>query len=277
MLVFPNAKINIGLRILRKRKDGYHDIQTVFYPIPLKDALEAVPSGKKAGSAELTVTGLPLSRENNLVLKAYRLLHRLYDLPGIRVHLHKMIPPGAGLGGGSSDAAHMLALLNNMFRLAMESGHLFRHAALLGSDCPFFISNRPSLGSGRGEKLQPLPFSLRGYFLLLLVAPVQINTARAYRETRAGPRNEKPATKDRSPDKLVCLPPGDWKERIGNDFEPYVFENYPLIRELKDKLYRSGALYASLTGSGSGVYGIFRESLQPEGLPPEVMSFNMRL
>lgn len=253
MVVFPNAKINIGLFVTEKRPDGFHNLETVFYPVSWADILEVNPAPEaKEGVCLWTNTGLPVDcpQEKNLVVRAYRLLDADYHLPAVRVHLHKLIPFGAGLGGGSSDAAFMLKALNTLFQLELSGEQLEEYAARLGSDCAFFIENRPAFASGKGECLEKIPLSLEDYRLVLVKPAGGVSTAEAY----AGicPR---PAPFDLR--QLPCLPVTAWKERIENDFEQTVFKKFPEIAMLKAKLYEKGASYAAMTGSGSAVFGLF--------------------
>ncbi len=254
MISFPKAKINIGLRIIRKRADGYHDIETLFYPVGLCDALEfVVPAGKPV-SDELTVTGIDIKtrQDKNLVIKAVRLIREKHHIPFLKIHLHKAIPSGAGLGGGSSDAACILKSINRCFNLSLSDDELRAAAMTLGSDCPFFINPEPSVARGRGEKLTVTSPVLEGYYAVLINPGIHISTREAY-------MNSKPSEPDSTLEKLVRYSPSEWKETVYNDFEDYVFRLYPQIGEIKRSLYRSGALYASMSGSGSTLYGIFSE------------------
>lgn len=282
MITFPNAKINIGLNIVAKRPDGYHDIETLFFPVNLQDALEVtlkkpldtgfIKKKLEAGSLlnlkteskfqndevftedsyELhllgdTIEGNPA---DNLVVKAYRLLAEDFDIPPVIIHLYKHIPSGAGLGGGSSDAAQMIALLNKRFGLKMKSRCMERYAAQLGSDCAFFIRNKPAFATGRGEILTPVDMSLQGYSIVIVKPNIFVSTAQAY----AGVTPAKPQVSLRD---AIKRPVSEWKDLIVNDFEKSVFANYPQLQQLKDKMYELGAEYASMSGSGSAIYGIF--------------------
>jgi 4-diphosphocytidyl-2-C-methyl-D-erythritol kinase len=254
MIVFPKAKINLGLRITRKRPDGYHDIETLFYPVGLGDALEFVVSGEPVNKDVLMVTGINTGNdpEDNLVIKALRKLREKHSIPFLKVHLHKVIPVGAGLGGGSSDAAFLLKAINRFFELSMNDASLKDAALELGSDCPFFIDYTPSFASGRGELLVPVKSVLSGYYILILNPGIEINTREAYQNCfPKEPRESLLLLTKRSVKK--------WKELIINDFEEYAFKKYPLIGEIKNELYNSGALFSSMSGSGSTVYGIFSE------------------
>lgn len=263
MVVFPGAKINIGLYVTGSRDDGYHNIETLFYPIGFSDILEviALPE-RRQGHIDLTLSGLQVEgpAEANLVVRAYRLLHEQVGLPGVQAYLHKCIPTGAGLGGGSSDAASMLVVLNRMFDLNLTSGDLMTLALRLGSDCPFFIEPKPSFAYGRGEELVPAAVSLQGKHILLFHPGTGISTAAAYRFV--------PVAIPEFPVKhMEQLPVNEWKRLVFNTFETYAFEQLPLLAWIKEELYRSGALYAGMTGSGSAVYGIFEcETTIPAGI-----------
>lgn len=250
MVVFPNAKINLGLRITNKRKDGYHNLETIFYPIEVIDALDVVESTK----FRIEITGLiPEGRaEDNLVVQAYKLLKKDHDLPPVSIHLHKRIPFGAGLGGGSSDAAFMLKALNALFSLECNKTTLVRYAAKLGADCAFFIDNTPSLATGIGNILTPVNVVLTGYHILVVVPPFQISTAEAY-------QNIHPYSPGESLTDLIRLPVTLWRYKLHNIFEETVFNKHPELPKIKNTLYNLGAVYASMTGSGSAVYGLFHD------------------
>lgn len=252
MLVFPKAKINLGLNITGRREDGYHNIETVFYPVSLCDALEVVAGNEETGTNNLKVTGYDLNvkPEENIVLKAVQRLRKLKPFPILRINLHKAIPAGSGLGGGSSDAACILRTIDRLFRLNIPEADLKQIASELGSDCPFFIDCRPSFATGRGEKLEPVGNVLKGYHIVLLNPGIQVSTRAAYEDCL-------PAIPEKSLKDLINYPVQEWKELIRNDFEKTVFLKYPLIGELKDALYKNGCLYSSMSGSGSTVYGIF--------------------
>jgi len=248
MVSFPPCKINLGLNIIRKRPDGYHDLETCFYPIPWTDILEVVP----ADHFQFQSTGNIIPGEgDNLCVRAYRELEKDYNLRPVSIHLHKIIPTGAGLGGGSSDAAHVLRLLNVVCNLQLNHKQLAHYASLLGSDCTFFLQDDPMFGSGRGEILTPMALSLSGKFLVVAKPPVHVSTAEAYGQVR--PR--RPEVSLRSI--LESKPIGAWKEWLTNDFEQTILPRYPAIQKLKDALYDQGALYASMSGSGAAVFGIF--------------------
>jgi len=252
MLVFPKAKINLGLFITGKRPDEYHNIETVFYPVNLCDALEmvAVTGRKKKDTLEITGYKLPGNTDDNIVIKAACALRKNYHFPWLRIHLHKAIPAGAGLGGGSSDAAFMLRAINRTFDLSISPDELKKIAASLGSDSPFFIDSQPAFASGRGEILTPLSTFLTGFYIVLINPGMLISTKDAY-------ENCIPAKPEMSLIELIRRPISEWKELITNDFEKTVFLKYPEIKRIKQRLYESGAIYSSMSGSGSTVYGIF--------------------
>jgi 4-diphosphocytidyl-2-C-methyl-D-erythritol kinase len=255
MLFFPNTKINIGLNVISKRSDGYHNIETVFCPIDLSDILEFISQpGIPAGNVSFSTTGIPVGGpdENNLCVKAYQLLNRDFTLPAIAIHLHKIVPPGAGLGGGSSDAAFMLKNLNTQFELNLDEDKLCDYASQLGSDCSFFIKNRPLYGYERGNMFREIPL-FPGYFEIVVVNPgIHVSTAEAYLGVQPG----KPA---RPLEELINLPVEQWRDQIINDFEDNVAKKHPVIGDIKNQLYTMGAVYASMSGSGSSVYGLFIE------------------
>ena len=257
MITYPNCKINIGLQVVRKREGGYHDLQSVFYPVPLCDELEIVPAGEFSFTAGGIVVGG--DAEDNIVVKAFRLMQRetAGRVGNVAIRLHKNIPFGAGLGGGSSDAAFTLCMLNDLFGLGMDSARLRSMAARLGADCPFFIDNEAAYVTGIGDRLEPLGFDpLKGYTLMLVKPDEAVSTAEAYRGVRPREAMGQPC-----PDvsQLLTQPVERWKESVLNDFESSVFISHPSLARLKAELYAAGALYASMSGSGSTVYGIFRE------------------
>lgn len=253
MLTFPNAKINLGLNINRRKPDGYHDLETVFYPIPLEDALEIVPL-QAAGAQKYVlhlhgdeVAGHP---EDNLVVKAYRMLDQDFDLPPTDIHLFKHIPSGAGLGGGSADAAFMLKMLNELYAIGLTEEQLEAYAARLGADCAFFIRNKPVYAEGIGNLFTPISLSLEGYKLWVVKPDVFVSTRDAFAQVRPRPA-------DVSPKESVRLPLAEWRHSLVNDFEESIFPRFPRIAEIKEEMYRMGAIYASMSGSGSSVYGLF--------------------
>ena len=258
MLFFPNCKINLGLKILRRRPDGYHDLETIFYPLPLKDTLESIQL-PAAETPSFSSYGIPIpgSPENNLCLKAWRLLKNDYpNLPAVHIHLLKNIPIGAGLGGGSADGAWTLKGLDSQFHLGLSQEQLLHYAAQLGSDCPFFILNTPCLGSGRGEKLQPISLDLSPYTFALVDPGIHIGTAQAFGLCSPA-ENPVPLTT------IIAQPIASWRDRLQNDFEFSVFQLHPELEKIKATLYANGALYASLTGSGSSFFGIFPKDKAP--------------
>jgi len=254
MVCFPNAKINIGLNIVEKRPDGFHTVESILYPVGLCDILEVVSTDEAAGLARFKSTGLaiPGGAENNLCVKAYELLSKEHVLPGVNIHLHKIIPIGAGLGGGSSDGAFFVKLLNDKFELGLSWGELHHYARQLGSDCSFFIGNRPAYAEGIGDQFEPTGVQLSGYHLVIVYPAIHISTAEAYSRV-------KPQKPERTLETVIDgLSPENWKPVIKNDFEDSAFRVYPLLRDIKDKLYKLGAVYASMSGSGSSVYGLFK-------------------
>lgn len=256
MVAFPPCKINLGLRIISKRPDGYHNLETCFYPVPWTDVLEII----RSDSFSFTQSGLPIpgQEEDNLCIRAYRMFQREFQLAPVKIHLHKVLPTGAGLGGGSSDAAYALRLLNQLFELGLATEQLNDYAAQLGSDCSFFIQDNPMLGSGRGEILSPCAVALTGLFVVLVKPEIHVSTADAY-------ANVTPVKPDQSLTKVLESPISSWKNILVNDFEKSVFEKYPIIRKIKNDLYEAGALYASMSGSGASVYGIFSTPVNLKG------------
>jgi 4-diphosphocytidyl-2-C-methyl-D-erythritol kinase len=252
MVSFPHAKINLGLNVIRKRPDGFHDLETCFYPVPWTDVLEIIPA-KNFGFSS---SGLPIEGDskNNLCVRAYNLLAKDFNLPPVQIHLHKVIPMGAGLGGGSSDGAFTLRQLNASFALGISNEKLAGYAAHLGSDCAFFIEDQPKLATGRGEILSSIEISLKGKFIVIVKPDIHVSTADAF----AG---IVPRQSDINIREVVQLPITQWKLSLKNDFEETVFKKYPVIRDVKTRLYAMGAEYASMSGSGSSVFGIFEESI----------------
>ena len=260
MICFPNAKINLGLRILEKRVDGFHNLESVFYPVNLCDVLEIVEdkSQKNKSGVVLTNSGIKIPGDpfSNICIKAYYLIKNDYPLPFIKVHLHKIIPLGAGLGGGSADAAFFIKLLNDVLDIDISWGEMHHYARKLGSDCSFFVSNRPAFVEGRGDKYESIQLDLSNYQLLLVYPNVGVSTPEAF----AGLKLKKSSStleKD-----ILESPVNRWKKFIHNDFEDSIFEKYPQIKKIKDKIYSLGAVYASMSGSGSSVYGIFENKVE---------------
>ena len=262
MLSFPFAKINLGLNVVRKRPDGYHDIESVMAPIPLHDALEIVVDDELAPNAIIyTRSGLivPNEPQDDLVVRAIRALQHGRELPGLRVHLHKVIPMGAGLGGGSSDAAHALIVTDEVLHLRTDAPQLAQMAADLGSDCAFFLQEIVQLALGRGEILSAVPLDLSGKHLLLVNPGIHVPTAEVY-------RNMTPSETLLSLGDRVLRPIIEWRDLLPNTMEQGVFEQHPTVARIKEKLYRSGAAFASMSGSGSTVFGIFEH-------PPPVIDW----
>ena len=256
MISFPNAKINLGLYVERKRPDGYHDISTVFYPIKLQDILEIVKSEKTT----LTTTGnkVDCEFEKNLVVKAYRMLEKEFYLPPVDIFLHKHIPDGAGLGGGSADASVMLRLLNDLFELGLSDQELAQRAAKIGADCPFFIYNTPKAASGIGDIFTEVDVNLKDYKIVVVKPDVYISTAAAYAGIQPNDKREYSIVD------ILKMPIGKWKGLLVNDFETSVFSQHPELAEVKESLYQAGAVYASMSGSGSAIYGIFDNDIMAD-------------
>lgn len=255
MIAFPNCKINLGLNILKKRPDGYHDLETIFYPLPYTDVLEVIENKNPGRSSGLpfTTSGseVPGKPASNLCVKAYRILKKDFpDLPAVHIHLHKLIPAGAGLGGGSADASFTLRLLNQVLHLSLSNEQLIDYAAHLGSDCPFFIINKPCFARGRGEILEEIDLDLSSYKIVLVNPSIHIDTGRAF-------LNIHPEIPETSLKELIQRPIKRWKDDICNDFEKVFFPKYRELVDIKDYLYANGALYSSMSGSGSTVFGLF--------------------
>lgn len=252
MITFPNVKINLGLSITEKRPDGYHNLETVFYPVALEDALEIRTSPETDRKFSLHQHGMEIAGnpEDNLVVKAYLLLDKDFHLPPVEIHLYKHIPSGAGLGGGSSDAAFMLKLLNEHYHLNLTEGQLEAYAAILGADCAFFIKNKPTFAEGIGNIFSPVELSLNGYQIMIVKPNVFVSTREAFSSIR--PHHPEYQVKE-----VIKRPVTEWKDTLINDFEASVFPQHPIIREIKEELYRQGAIYASMSGSGSSVFGLF--------------------
>lgn len=260
MICFPNAKINIGLNIIEKRADNFHNIESVFYPVNLCDILELIEDKDTKEThterIQFHVSGIPIPDEtaNNLCVRAYNLISSDYSIPPIKTHLHKIIPIGAGLGGGSADAAFFIKLINDAFHIGITEEAMKHYANKLGSDCSFFINNKSAFVQGRGDIQKSIELDLRGYFFVLVYPSIHINTAIAY--SNVIPRKPEYALEEL----ILKLPVNDWRKFIRNDFEVSVFPKFPQIEKIKEQLYLSGALYASMSGSGSTVYGIFNEN-----------------
>jgi 4-diphosphocytidyl-2-C-methyl-D-erythritol kinase len=255
MIVFPNCKINLGLHVTQKRDDGFHELETVFYPLPVHDILEIVFLKKLRG-----IPGIPFSssgleidgrKNSNICIKALRLLKEKFPtLPSLQLHLHKVIPAGSGLGGGSSDAAFTIKVINEICGLNLSKEELSKSALQLGSDCPFFITNKPCFSKGRGELLEEIKLDLGAYKIVLVKPDLSINTREAF--TGITPAKPRISIRD-----IIKKPIESWRAELKNDFEKIIFPKYPVIEKIKTDLYKAGAYYASMSGSGSSVYGIF--------------------
>lgn len=257
MVSFPNCKINLGLQILRKRPDGFHDLQTVFYPIPLTDALEIIQTDEKKTTLSLSGLSIDAKEEDNISIKAYQILKKDFsNLPAIKLHLHKVIPSGAGLGGGSADGAFTLLLLNQKFNLGLTEEQLINYALQLGSDCPFFIKNKPCFAKGRGEDIEAIDLDLSSYKIALVNPRIHVATGWAF--SQLTPNDQRPSLKN-----IIQQPVEIWKEQLINDFEPAIFKQYPEIEKIKTSLYEQGAVYASMTGTGSTVFAFFKKEIAP--------------
>lgn len=248
MVVFPNSKINLGLNIISKRDDGYHNIESCFYPVKLSDVLEILPSSETTFTS--TGIAIPNDPKGNLCLRAYELLKADYSIDPVQIHLHKVIPIGAGLGGGSSDAAFTLKVLNELFQLALDDNELEGYAAKLGSDCPFFVKNKPVIARGTGTDFTSIDLDLSGYEIKIKFPDIHIGTAEAY--SGIVPRRTEIKIEE-----IIAQPISKWKDTLENNFEDSIFPNHPEIASIKKEFYEQGAVYASMTGSGSAVYGIF--------------------
>ena len=260
MIVFPNCKINLGLKVIRKRPDGFHDIETVFYPVPLTDALEIIPTDYGTNTFKFSSSGLNFDGEpdENLCVQAYQLIKKKFTaLPPVQIHLHKAIPIGAGLGGGSADAAFTLKILDKHFQLNLSAGNFLNYALQLGSDVPFFIVNKPCFASGRGEILKPVELNLSAYKIVVVYPDIHVNTAWAFSQIQLPDADLEPDTLSML--QILKQPVENWNDQLRNDFEPIIFNKYPGIREIKKKLSETGASYCSLSGSGSSVFAFFKK------------------
>ena len=254
MISFPHAKINLGLYVTERRPDGYHNISSCFYPIGWSDALEILPSP----SLQFSSSGLdiPGNMVDNLCVRAYEMLQKKFDLPLVKIHLHKVIPTGAGLGGGSSDGTFTIKILNEMFELSLEEEALADYAGRLGSDCPFFIKGKPVIATGTGNIFEPVTLALEGYTLLVINPQIAVSTAEAYGQLV-------PKEPEHELNEILQLPIEDWRNTLSNDFEASVFKKFPAIASVKKALYEMGASYASMSGSGSSVFGLFSSDAIP--------------
>ncbi len=270
MLAFPNAKINLGLNVTETRSDGFHTIETVLFPVAFCDILEITASNDQSFKFQVSGLTIPGRTEDNLCIRAYKILKDDFQIPGVRVHLHKMIPMGAGLGGGSSDAAYTIRLLNDIFSLALSPFQMMQYANRLGSDCSFFIENIPCFASGKGDQFETIDLNLAGYSVVIVIPPVHIITAEAYKQVEI----KKPAESIRT---ILKTPPGLWKDRLINDFELPIFRNHPEILKIKENLYNLGAVYASMSGSGSSVFGLFDRLLSDMGSFSDYITWSGKL
>ena len=274
MISFPNAKINLGLNIVEKRIDGYHNIETIFYPVGWKDVLEIIPFEKKINrrsdlqfhQSGIKITG---SIQKNSCVKAYKLLKEKYDLPPVEMHLHKIVPSGAGLGGGSADAAFSMVMLNKIFNLNLPDKTIEELASSVGADCAFFIRNQPVFAKGKGDEFENIKLDLSKYFIIIVKPDVHVNTATAY-------KNVVPKPVSVSIKEIVSGPVSEWKENLVNEFEFSVFKKHPAIRHVKEQLYEAGALYASMSGSGSAVFGIFEDVVDLSNKFPEYQQWSSK-
>ena len=256
MIQFPHCKINLGLSILEKRKNGFHNLETVFYPVGLKDIIEITPLSNPTQEVTFSSSGIavPGNDADNLCVKAYQLLKKDHShLPSIQMHLHKAIPMGAGLGGGSSDATAVIKILNKLFTLALSEDALLQYTAQLGSDCPFFLHEQPCHATGRGEILNPISLSLKDYQIVLIHPAISISTAWAFQQIQ-------PAFKEKNILDIIQQPISTWKQDLINDFESPILAAHPILQSIKTELYEKGAIYASMSGSGSSFFGIFEQS-----------------
>lgn len=260
MINFPIAKINLGLNIVERRPDGYHNLETVFYPVPITDALEIMPMDDEFPSdvdCDLKVTNINIdgNEQNNLVVRAYKQLAAVYELPRLHAHLYKGIPTQAGMGGGSSDCAYMIRLLNDSFHLNMNDEEMINHAVKLGADCPFFILSRPVYAEGIGEKMQPIELDLNGWHIAIVRPDIPVSTKEAFSLIAPHPATTKCSD-------IVMQPVDTWRTALVNDFEKSVFALHPEIGDIKQQLYDMGAVYAAMSGSGSSVFGLFRQEIE---------------
>jgi 4-diphosphocytidyl-2-C-methyl-D-erythritol kinase len=274
MIYFPNCKINIGLRVLEKRMDGFHNIESVFYPLTLCDALEIRPL--KEGTTKITITGIDSNIsskdvDKNTCIKAYNILRQDFpQIKAINIHLDKAIPTFAGLGGGSSDGSYTLKLLNFVFKLNLTNEDLLSYAQKIGSDCMFFINNKPAFVSGKGEKIKEINLSLKDYYIVLIKPNINISTKEAYSEVDENKKETTPLTCLSS---LETLDIKYWKKELVNDFEEPLFKKYPLLRQTKEMLYEKGAIYSQMSGSGSTIYGLFEKEVDLKRIKQDNFTF----
>ena len=276
MISFPIAKVNLGLNVVARRPDGYHNLQTVFYPVPIKDVLEIYPMAQDFPSevdCDIKVTNIHVEgdEQRNLVVRAYNLLKQDFPaLPRLHAHLYKGIPTQAGMGGGSSDASAMLLLLDEQFNLGLTEQQLIDYAAKLGADCPFFIMNRPAYAEGIGERLTPIDLSLKGWYMAVVRPDIPVPTKEAF--ARITPQMPQKCCKE-----IVMQPIETWKDELVNDFELSVFAVHPELADIKERLYRQGAVYAAMSGSGSALFGLFKEPVDIEKCFPDMFTVCLKL
>lgn len=257
MICFPNCKINLGLKVKGKRPDGYHNIETVFYPVNLTDVLEIIPAQDGIFNFNITGIEIPGDITENLCVKAYNLLAKEYKIPSVKIHLHKNIPIDAGLGGGSSDAAFTLILLDKIFSLNLTKNKLIEMSSQLGSDCAFFIENKPCFAYEKGNIMEIINLDLKNYKFIIIKPNINISTSEAYKNVFFDDNTESLKIQ-------INKPVETWRDNIFNDFEKYIFKSYPEIKKIKEFFYQKGALYSSMSGSGSAVYGIFKDDVNIE-------------
>jgi len=261
MIVYPNAKINLGLKVLSKRPDGFHDIETLFYPVGLCDILEVIEAADGIFSFQSSGLGIPGDPHDNLCVKAFNLIQRDVDIPPVNIHLHKIIPMGAGLGGGSSDGAFMIRILNDFFSLGFAEEKMAGYATLLGSDCTFFLRDHAAFGQGKGDMLSQADIDLSVYRIVIVVPNVHVNTREAYKWLDSREKEHNGEGKHHALFANAELSVNLWKHELVNDFELPVFSRHPELFKIKELLYSKGAVYASMTGSGAAVYGLFNDEL----------------
>ena len=267
MIVYPNAKINIGLKVVDKRPDGFHNIETLFCPVGLCDMLEVIEAADGQFSFSSSGLAIPGNPDDNLCIRAFNLISRDIKIPPVKIHLRKTIPMGAGIGGGSSDGSFMIKLLNELFSLGFSEEKMVGYAKMLGSDCPFFIRNKAAFGEGKGDQLSLVDVDLAAYKIVIVFPDVHVNTREAYEWLDSHQKEMDKTGEQNSLKQNAGLPPELWKDKVINDFEIPVFSKHPEIRRIKERLYNEGAVYASMTGSGAAVYGLFHDT------PPDLSGF----
>lgn len=260
MIKFPKAKINLGLNIIEKRSDGFHNIESIFVPIPVNDILEVVENNDNQTNFTSTGINIPNDGKPNLVERAWKIFNESYGIPTVDIHLHKNIPIGAGLGGGSSDAAYCMLILNELFNLNISKKELLALASKLGADCAFFMNGQLSFAEGIGDKFSDIQVDLSGYYCLISYPNLHVSTPVAYQHV-------KPAIPTKNIKQIVKQPISTWKAELRNDFENSVFQAHSQIKTLKEEMYSNGAVYASMSGSGSTVFGIFKNKPNSDMFP----------